>query len=75
MNIYKVLVTLALAIQITFCAVAGQDEIDQLEQVVCIYNIVSLQTISSDLASHDKEGSHYQIPTNSMAWWLLNNNN
>lgn len=61
MSINKTLITLAITLQISFSAVAGQAEIDQIEQAAGVLNIAKLQSISTQVNGYEQALAYYRI--------------
>lgn len=61
MNINKTLITLAVGLQISFSAVAGQVEIDQIEQAASTLNITELQAIVSSTNGYEQALAYYRM--------------
>ncbi len=60
MNINKTLLTLVTSLQLSFTAIAGQAEIDQIEQATASLNISGLQNIQMEMAGYDKALAYYR---------------
>jgi tetratricopeptide (TPR) repeat protein len=61
MNINKTLLTLTISLQLSFTAVAGQADIDQIEQAAATLNVTELQTITTQVTAYDKALAYYRI--------------
>tara|TARA_R110000787_G_scaffold277931_1_gene387479 strand:+ start:245 stop:940 length:696 start_codon:yes stop_codon:yes gene_type:complete len=61
MNINKKLITLAITLQMSFSAVSGQAEIDQIEQAAGVLNITALQSIAMNVTGYDQALAYYRI--------------
>jgi len=60
MNINKILLTLTISLQLSFTAIAGQADIDQIEQAAATLNVTELQTITTQVAGYDKALAYYR---------------
>jgi tetratricopeptide (TPR) repeat protein len=60
MNINKTLLTLTISLQLSFTAIAGQADIDQIEQAAATLNVTELQTITTQVTGYDKALAYYR---------------
>ncbi|MDC2889808.1 hypothetical protein [Psychrosphaera algicola] len=61
MNIKSKLLTLSMTIAISGSALAGQAEIDRIEQAAGVLDITQLKTIAADLSGYDLALAYYRI--------------
>ncbi|TPH17320.1 tetratricopeptide repeat protein [Litorilituus lipolyticus] len=61
MNIYKTILTMALTIPVTFNALAGQAEIDRIEQAAGVLDVVELKAITAEVNGYDKALAYYRL--------------
>jgi tetratricopeptide (TPR) repeat protein len=57
----KTLITLAVTLQMSFSAMAGQAEIDQIERAAGVLNIKELQSMVSNMTGYDQALAYYRI--------------
>ena len=60
MNINKTLLTLTISLSMSFTAIAGQANIDQIEQAAGTLNVTELKTITTQVYGYDKALAYYR---------------
>lgn len=60
-HINKALITLAVTLHMSFSVVAGQAEIDQIEQAAGTLNTIKLQSIATTMIGYDQALAYYRL--------------